>query len=141
MISDRLQIVAIIVTIVFFFCLIRMLKKNDFALKYSLLWLLSGAIMLVLAIFPGILDWFASLIGVYSSVNALFAVLICCGIMLMISFTSIISKEKKEIVRLVQEMAVLDNRLRELEKTAEVNPEGWHQTEKNQNEENQIEKN
>lgn len=115
MISHRLQIVAIVAVLLFFFCLIKLLKKNQFAMKYTLLWMLSGVIMLVLAVFPQILDWFAGLIGVYSSVNALLAVLICCGIMLMISFTAIISNEKKEIVRLVQEMAIIDNRLRKLE--------------------------
>lgn len=115
MISSRLQIVAIIAVLLFFFCLFKLLKKNQVEMKYTLLWILSGVIMLVLAIFPQILDWFAGLVGVYSSVNALLGVLICFGIMLMISFTVIISNEKKEIVRLVQEMAIIENRLRELE--------------------------
>lgn len=123
MISNRLQIVAIIAIIVFFLCLFKLLKKNNFATKYTLLWILSGIIMLVLAVFPQLLDGFAGLIGVYSSVNALLAVLICCGIMLMISFTAIISNEKKEIVRLVQEMAIIDNRLRKLESTKQDNVE------------------
>ena len=115
MISSRLQIVAIIAVFLFFLCLFKLLKKNQFAMKYTLLWMLSGVVMLILAVFPQLLDWFSGLIGVYSSVNALLAVLIGCGIMLMISFTAIISNEKKEIVRLVQEMAIIDNRLRKLE--------------------------
>lgn len=121
MISNRLQICAIIAVVLFFIALISLLRKNRFELKYSLLWLLSGVIMLILALFPRILDWFAKLIGVYSSVNALFAVLLCCGVMVMISLTAIISKEKREIIRLVQEMAIIENRLRKAEeaKTAE----------------------
>ena len=75
--------------------------------------------MLLLAFFPGLLDRFAQFIGVYSSVNALFAVLIFCGVLVMISLTSIVSKEKREIVRLTQEMGMMENRLRELEKTLE----------------------
>lgn len=113
--TARLQIVAVIAVLVFFIILISLLKKNKLALRYSLLWMLSGLVMLILALFPGLLDKFAHLIGVYSSVNALFAVLISCGLMLMISFTVIVSKEKREIVRLVQENAILEERIRRLE--------------------------
>lgn len=115
MISGKLQIFAIVAILIFFVALINLLRKNQLALKYSLLWLFSGLVMLILAIFPGVLDWFANLIGVYSAVNALFAVLICIGVLLMISFTVIISREKQEITRLVQEMAAIDKRLRDLE--------------------------
>ena len=113
--TAMLQIVAVIAVLVFFIILISLLKKNKLALRYSLLWMLSGLVMLILALFPGLLDQFAHLIGVYSSVNALFAVLISCGLMLMISFTVIVSKEKREIVRLVQENAILEERIRRLE--------------------------
>ncbi len=116
MITARLQIVAIVLIVLFFLFLFSMLKKNQIALKYTLLWMFSGFVMLILAIFPGLLDSFAKLIGVYSSVNALFAVMLGCCIILMISLTAIISKEKHEIVRLVQALSVLENRVRELEK-------------------------
>lgn len=115
MITARLQIVAIIAVLLLIIMLIGLLKKNRLALRYSLLWMLSCLVMLILALFPGLLDDFAHLIGVYSSVNALFAVLICCGLMLMISFTVIVSKEKREIVKLVQENALMEQRIRKLE--------------------------
>jgi len=116
MISHRLQIFAVAASVIFLGVLIWLLRKNRLSLKYSLLWLFSGAVMLVLSIFPGLLDTFSRLIGVYSSVNALFAVIIFCGMILMISMTSIMSKQKAEIVRLVQEMSLMENRIRELEK-------------------------
>ena len=115
MISQRLQIFAILAVLLFLAVLILLLRKNRLSLKYTLLWLFSGVILLVLSVFPQLLDAFARLIGVYSSVNALFAVMLCCGLLLMISFTAIVSKEKEEIVRLVQELSLLENRLRELE--------------------------
>ncbi len=119
MISGRMQIFAIIACVLFLGIMLRLLKKNRLELKYSLLWLFSGVMMLVLAIFPRLLDHFAHLIGIYSAVNALFAVMLCFGIMVMISMTAIISKEKKEITKLVQEVAMLDNRLRKLEEKKE----------------------
>ncbi len=123
MISGRMQIFAIVASVVFLLVMIHLLKQKRLDLKYSLLWLLSGVIMLALAIFPQLLDEFAHLIGIYSAVNALFAVMLFCGIMVMISLTAIISKERREITRLVQEMAMLDNRLRRLEEKLEKKDE------------------
>ncbi len=119
MISTRMQIFAIIASVVFLGVMVRLLKSKRLELKYSLLWLFSGVLMLVLAVFPRLLDSFAHLIGIYSAVNALFAVLLFCGIVVMISMTAIISKEKKEINRLVQETALLEQRLRQLEEQQE----------------------
>ena len=116
MITGRFQFFAIAAAVLFFVLLVWLLKRNRLSLKYCLLWLLSGIIMLVLAVFPGVLDWFSHVIGIYSSVNALFAVILFCGMMLMISFTVIVSREKQEIVKMVQRIALLENRIRELEK-------------------------
>lgn len=121
MITARLQIVAVLTALVFLVILFLMLRKNRLALKYSLLWIFSGVVMLLLALVPGLLDMFSGLLGVYSSVNALFAVLLLCGLLLMISFTVIISKGNREIVRLTQQTALLEKRIRELE--AERKPE------------------
>ncbi len=110
-----MQVFSIIAVLFFLGVMVRLLKKSRLELRYSLLWLLSGVIMLILAAFPQLLDKFAHLIGIYSSVNALFAVILCCGVMVMISLTAIISKEKKEITKLVQEVAILENRLRKYE--------------------------
>lgn len=115
MITQRLQWFAIIVGILFLGMMIDLIRKNRVALKYALLWLLSGVLMLLLAIFPQLLDKMARLIGIYSPVNALFAVLLCCGLVLMISFSVIMSGNKKAIVRLTQEISLMENRIRELE--------------------------
>ena len=118
MITQRLQLFAIVVGVVFLVMMIELIRKNRVALKYALLWLFSGLVLLVLAIFPQVLNWFAGLIGVYSPVNALFAILLCCGLVLMISFSVIVSGNKKAVVRLTQEISLLENRIRELEKNA-----------------------
>ena len=120
MITPRLKWFALIAGILFLVMMIELIRKKKVALKYALLWLLSGVVMLVLAIFPQLLDTMAGLIGVYDPVNALFAILLCCGLMLMISFSVIVSGNKKAIVKLTQEISLLENRIRELEgKTAE----------------------
>jgi len=123
MITTRMQLFTIAAVLIFFFAIINLIKNRRLLLKYSLLWLFSGLAMLVLAVFPGLLDRFARLLGIYSSVNALFAVLIFCGLVVMISFTVIISRDNQQIVRLAQKTALLEKRIRELEKQAGTLPE------------------
>ena len=115
MITQRLQWFAIIVGILFLVMMIELIRKNKVALKYALLWLFSGILLLLLAIFPQLLDGMARMIGIYSPVNALFAVLLCCGLVLMISFSVIMSGNKKAIVRLTQEISLMENRIRQME--------------------------
>jgi hypothetical protein len=116
MITQRLQLFAIVVGVIFLVMMIELIRKNRVTLKYALLWLFSGLVLLVLAIFPQVLNWISRLIGVYSPVNALFAILLCCGLVLMISFSVIVSGNKKAEVRLTQKISLLENRIRELEK-------------------------
>lgn len=71
--------------------------------------------MLLLAIFPEILDFIAQLIGIYEPTNALFAIISFCTIIILMSLTAIVSKLNERLKRLVQAVALLEKRLRELE--------------------------
>ena len=121
MITPKMQIVAVIAVILFLGMLVWLLRKNRMELRYALLWFICGVIMLILAVFPKLLDRFAKLVGIYSSVNALFAVALFFALMLILSLTSIVSREKQEIVRLIQELAVLENRVSKLETGKKTN--------------------
>ena len=124
MISFRLQVVLILAVILYFILLFVLLKENRLILKYSLLWIFSGALMLILALFPGLLTELAHLVGVYDPVNALFAVIAFCAILVMVSLTSIVSTQNEKIKRLVQQIAILEkeghDEVRERKEQADV---------------------
>ena len=114
--STTLQIVVLLAVLVYFLLLFHLLKKKSLNLKYTLLWILSGLVMLLLAIFPGFLNWFSNLIGVYEPTNALFAIVFFCVIIILMSLTAIVSKLNEKNKRLIQSVALLEKRVRELEK-------------------------
>lgn len=116
MISNRLQILFLIAIALYYVVLFYLLKKKSLSLKYTLLWLFSGLVMLVFVLFPGLLTMFAELAGVGVPTNALFAIISFCMIMLLISITSIVSKQTERIKILTQTLAILENRVRELER-------------------------
>ena len=115
MISTKLQIILFVAVLVYYAVLFLLLKKQSLSLKYTLLWLFSGAVMLVFVLFPGLLTWFSTLVGIGVPTNALFAVISFCLIMLLISITSIVSKQTDRIKSLTQTLAMLEKRVRELE--------------------------
>lgn len=116
MISNKLQIIILLAVVVYYAVLFYLLKKKSLSLKYTLLWLFSGLVMLAFVLFPELLTWFSVLIGVGVPTNALFAVLSFCFIMLLISLTSIVSKQTERIKSLTQALAVLEKRVKELER-------------------------
>ena len=119
--SNTLQIFMMIAVAVYFALLIYFLRRKRIILKYSLLWLFSGVVMLLLAVFPNILDGIAKLVGIASPVNALFAIALFCVIMILMSMTAIVSRLNDQLLHLAQVNALLEKRVRELETKAETN--------------------
>lgn len=115
MITPRLRIAMMAAVILYFILVFKLLKRKSLNLKYTLLWLLSGFIMLCLAGFPGILNVFSDLVGVYEPTNALFAIIFFCIIIILMSLTAIVSKLNEKCKRLIQAFALLEKRLREIE--------------------------
>lgn len=115
MISSKLQIAMLIAVALYFLIVFRLLKQRNLNLKYTLLWLLSGVIMLVLAVFPQILSWLAVLVGVYDPTNALFAFMFFCVIIILMSLTAIVSKLNEKSKRVIQSLALMEKRVRDLE--------------------------
>ena len=115
MISHKLQIAMLIAVGLYFMIVFQLLKRKTLNLKYTLLWLASGVVMLVLAVFPQILGWLAALVGIYDPTNALFAFMFFCVIILLMSITAIVSKLNEKSKQLIQSVALLEKRVRELE--------------------------
>lgn len=113
--STSLRIFALLLIIIYFLLIFRLLKKKKFALKYSLLWLLAGIVMLIVIIWPGILHWFAGLLGIEVASNGLFAMCILLEIIIMISITVVISDFANRIKGLIQNVALLEKRVRNIE--------------------------
>lgn len=101
--------------LLYFLWIFILLKKKSLQLKYTLLWLLFGLVMLIILINP---QFFISLIrkiGILdTNIGALAAVLFMVIVILM-SFTSVISILDEKNKRLVQHVALLEKRIRELE--------------------------
>ncbi len=115
MITRKFLVLLIIMVAVYLVILYHMIKEHVTLLKYTLLWGLMGVILLVFAIFPSSVMWLANLLGIYSDTNFLFLFMIGFEFILLFSLTHIVSRQNENNKRLVQEIAILEKRVRELE--------------------------
>lgn len=115
MIPPILRISLIAAVICYFILILYFLKNRALNLKYTLLWLLSGAVMGILVIFPELLTYIIHIFGIEDNMNGLFIMCIAFMLMIMMALTSIASRQNMKIRSLVQEIGILDKRIRELE--------------------------
>lgn len=116
MLPANLRITLAVALVVYLVLILIFLKNKAIELKYTLLWLLAGACMGVLVIFPGVLPWFIHLFGITDNMNGLFIFCIAFLMMLVMELTSIVSKQSGKIRTLVQGQAILEREVQELKK-------------------------
>ena len=116
MIPQKLQIVLIIAIVLYFIIILNFLKNKALELKYTLIWIVAGSVMLILVAFPQLMVKIVNLLGIQSSMNGLYIALISFIIMILMTLTSIVSRQAYKTKSLIQEIAILEKRVRELEK-------------------------
>lgn len=115
MIPATLRITLITAVICYFIIILYFLKQKALNLKYTLLWIVAGLVMGVLVIVPELLVFIIHIFGIQDNMNGLFIFAIGFIIMILLSLTSIASRQNRKIRTLTQEMSILDKKVRELE--------------------------
>ena len=109
---DRvLQFIILSVCILFTIYIIKMINKEKLELKYALTWLFSSLGLIIIAVFPQILDWVSVILHILSPVNALFLIVIFFLLVLIFTLTVAISKSKKQIIAISQEVGILKEKI------------------------------
>lgn len=99
--------------IVYFSVVLIALRKKSLTLKYSLLWMLSAFLLLIIIIFPQIINWVTKLMGIAAPVNTVFTIVLFLVLMILISLSVIVSIQHAQIKKLIQSLALLEKNLRD----------------------------
>lgn len=110
----RLQIIAIIGSIILILALLYLIKKQRIKEEYSLLWLFFGVLFLAFSIWSNWLEYLAGLIGIIYPPAALFLLFILAFLFILIEFSVIISRLSDRNKNLTQEVGILKSELKEL---------------------------
>ena len=118
---SSLQIFLIIGTLFFLFLILYFLMKHKLDLRYTLIWFVFAVFLLILAVFPDIAGVLAKLVGIATPINMIYLLAFVFALLIILSLTMIVSQQTVRIKRLAQKMALMENRLTELETSAKQN--------------------
>lgn len=112
--SESLRIFLIVSCLAFFGVVIIMLIRDKLSLKYTLVWLLTSFLMLLFSIFPDFIYFISSWIGFIEPVNAVFLFAILFILLIIFTFTIIMTRLSARIKKLAQDYALLEERYRSI---------------------------
>lgn len=109
MIFDRLLIIASLASLIFLILILELIRRRRLDEGYALLWLGCGLLFLGFSIWRKALDYLAGMVGIYYPPAALLLLLILGLIMVMIQFSVIITRQRRQIMALTQRLALLED--------------------------------
>ena len=104
----RVSIVAALVSLALLFVVLELIRRRSLRERYALLWLLTAAVMLLLSVWRSGLDTLAGLAGIAYAPSALFAVGAVFVVVVLLHYSTVISRLSDENAILAQRLALLE---------------------------------
>ena len=110
----RVSIAAAIASVVLLLVVFELIRSRRLRERYALLWLLTGVVLLVLSLWRGGLNTIAGWFGISGYPPAiLFAVGILFILLVLLHYSTVISRLSDQSTILAQRLALLEERFRE----------------------------
>lgn len=108
--DNRIQLVALAGAALLFIFVLELVRRRRLLERYALLWLFSSLVLVGLAAWRGGLEALAELLGIAIPTNALFFVAFGFVLVLLLHFSSAVSRQSDQIKVLAQRLALLEER-------------------------------
>lgn len=108
--SIELTISSVLFLLVLIFFVLYLVKGRKISVKYSLVWIMPCAILLLFTLVPGIMISFTKLLGFQTASNMILVLLMCFVMVVILALTVIVSKQNEKIRLLVQEISILKSK-------------------------------
>ena len=109
--ETRIQLVAIVVTGGLFGIVFELVRRRRLMERYALLWLFASGVLLILAVWKGLLERIAEAVGIFYPPSALFAIAFGFILVLLLHFSLVISRLADQNKILAQRVGMLEARL------------------------------
>ena len=108
-VSPRIEV--IIVAVIICGVIFELVRRKSLMERYAILWLLAGATVLILGFWKGLLTGIAHGVGIYYAPSALFAVTFLFVLLMLVHFSTTVSRLWEQNKTLAQRVALLQERL------------------------------
>ena len=112
--TDRVQIVALAGSLMLLLLVFELVRRRRLAEEYSALWIVSAFVLIGISLRRDVLDFAARWLGVYYPPAVLVLMLVAIISVASLSFSVILSRQQRQIERLIEENAIMAAELREL---------------------------
>ncbi len=109
--TNRIQIFAIIGSILFFGFVFELVRKRKIREQYALLWLFFGLVFLVISIWRGLLEKISIMLGIVYPPAAFLLILIIAIFLILIQYSVVISQLTEKTKKMSQEIGLLKEKL------------------------------
>lgn len=120
----RVSIAASIASVLLLLVVLELIRGRKLKERYALMWLVTGVVLLALSVWRGGLNTVAGWLGVDYAPAILFAVATLFVIVVLLDYSTVLSRLSDQNTLLAQEVGILRRRLDELEETAARAPRG-----------------
>ncbi|MDO8210011.1 DUF2304 domain-containing protein [Conexibacter sp. CPCC 206217] len=117
---DRIQLVSVLAAAALLLVVLEMVRRRRLLERYALLWLFAAVVVLVLAAWRGALEKLARAFGIIDAPNALFFVALAFTLVLLLHFSTAVSRLTDQSKLLAQRLALMEERLRRVERSGET---------------------
>lgn len=113
--TGRAHLVLFLITLAALGFVVRLVRQRHLRAKYAMLWLSVGAVLLVFAAFPRLLDWTAGRVGIFYPPAAFLLLAVAFLFMVVIHFSWELTRLEERTRTLAEEVALLRWQLGERE--------------------------
>ncbi len=104
---DRTVLFATAGTIGLLAFVLELVRRRRLREEYSLLWLMTAIVLLILGSSRTTLDWLAARLGIFYAPSALFGVAIVFMLFILLHFSTVLTRLSQENKEIAQQMALL----------------------------------
>jgi hypothetical protein len=116
---DRTMLVGLMGSVVALLFILELVRQRRLREEYSLLWLATAGVLLVLSLSRPLLDVLASAIGIFYPPSALFAVALLFVLFILMHFSIVITRLTQENKEIAQQVALLRYELTQAQQVAD----------------------
>jgi len=120
------QLFAALASVALLGVVIELIRSRKLRERYALLWLATAGVILFFAVWRSGLHDLSRALGIAYPPNALFVLAMLFVLVLLLHFSTVISKLSDRSIVLTQQLALLEERLREVEGGGRPEPKGQH---------------
>jgi len=115
MMGLKLRLIIAGIIIVGIIYIVSLIRRNRLELKYALSWMIVAMIILVIDIFPVVMDKLALFLGIASPMNMMFFMGLLFALVIILTLTVAVSIAAGSVKRLTQKIALLEKKIENLE--------------------------